>query len=179
MGLLDAILGGLNRSSQPSASSGLGGVASSPVVRALMLLLAAKAAQHYGSGRSSAPQEPGQGGGGGLGDLLQGGLGGMLGGAAGGGGIGDLLEQLRGRGFGQHVDSWVGKGQNHPMSPSDVESALGPDVLSELEQHTGARREDIADELARELPDAVDRVTPDGRLPVEDELASIFRNPRG
>jgi uncharacterized protein YidB (DUF937 family) len=201
MGLLDSILGGLSGSG--GASRVPTSSATSPMVKAILLLLAAKAAQsmtsrsgatHTGNISGSAGvdggplggvlggQAGGQGGGlgsglggnlgGGLGGLLSGGLGGLLGGAASSGVLGGFLDQLRGRGFGDHVDSWVGTGQNKRIPPDEMARALGPDAVSELEQHTGMPRDQLLAELSHELPDSVDQLTPGGRVPTDEEIWS-------
>ena len=188
MGLLDAILGNMMGAGGAS-TQGRGG-ASSPIVKALMMLLAAKAYQHY----RSRPQDGSLGGGlggmlgghggdlgggrpGGLGGGLSGGLGGLLGGLVSGGGlagggIGGLLDQFRQNGYGDHVDSWVGTGQNRRMAPNELSQTLGPETIGELEQQTGLPRQQLLSELSDELPDAVDQFTPDGRLPTEQEVSS-------
>ncbi|HZH11868.1 MAG TPA: YidB family protein [Microvirga sp.] len=183
MGLLDSILG--NMTGAGSSMHGRGG-ATSPVVKALMMLLAAKAFQHYRSGSQSGSLGGGLGGmlggqGGGLGGMLgggaAGGLGGLLGGLLGGGGmagggLGGLLDQFRQNGYGDHVDSWVSTGQNRRIAPDDLTQALGPDTISELEQQTGLPRQQLLSELSEELPDAVDQFTPEGRIPTEQEASS-------
>jgi len=129
---------------------------------------------------------------GGLGGLLgqlgggaagqQGGLGGLLGqlggaGAAGGlggllgGGLSELLERFQQNGQGEVADSWVGTGPNKEVAPRDLESAIGPDVLDTLTQQTGLTREELLSRLSRDLPHAVDRYTPQGRIPTLDELS--------
>jgi uncharacterized protein YidB (DUF937 family) len=119
---------------------------------------------------------PGQGGGpeagGGLGGMLPGGLGGLLGGLVGGGGLGAIVDQFRQNGYGDQVDSWVGRGQNRRIAPDELEQALGPDAVQDLEQETGMPRHQMLSDLADELPDAVDQFTPEGRLPSEDEVSS-------
>ena len=155
MGLLDSILGNMMGAGGTSMQ-GRGG-ATSPIVKALMMLLAAKAFQ------------------GGLGSALPGGLGGLLGGLIGGGaggGLGGLFDQFRQNGYGDHVDSWVSPGQNRRIAPDELSQALGPDTLDELEQQTGLPRQQLLSELSEELPDAVDQFTPDGRLPTEQEVSS-------
>ncbi len=104
------------------------------------------------------------GGMGGLGGLLAGLGGGGVGGLL-GGGLGELDQHMRRQGRGDVVDSWVGTGENHRMEPHDLEAALGPDVLDDLEEQTGLSRQEIVARLSRELPDAVDRYTPEGRIP--------------
>jgi uncharacterized protein YidB (DUF937 family) len=129
----------------------------------------------------NAPGGPGQIGqqGSGLGGPLgqqQGGLGGLLGslggaGAAGGlggllgGGLGELVERFKQAGHGDVADSWVGSGPNRQVAPDDLENAIGPDVLEDLTRQTGLSREEILQRLSRDLPDAVDKYTPEGRLP--------------
>jgi uncharacterized protein YidB (DUF937 family) len=100
------------------------------------------------------------------------GLGGLLGGLAGtsaggllGGGLGTLLESFRQAGQGDAADSWVSKGPNKPIEPPQIKQAIGPDVLSDLSQRTGLSEEEILNRLSQRLPDAVDKYTPDGRLP--------------
>jgi uncharacterized protein YidB (DUF937 family) len=117
----------------------------------------------------------GQGGtlGGGLGDLLRGTLGGVLGGAAAGtvlnGGLGGLLKQLQEGGQGDAAHSWVGSGPNKTISQGDLANALGSDTLEELSEQTGMNRGDLLSGLSQHLPRFVDQLTPDGRLPTEEE----------
>ena len=128
------------------------------------------------------PQEPGGGPGlsnqqGGQGGVL-GNLGGLLSGASVGsvlsGGLGDLVERFKQNGQGQAADSWVKPGPNQPIGPDQLEQAIGPDVLNTLSQQTGLSREELLSRLTRELPAAVDRFTPEGRLPTEDEAARLI-----
>lgn len=101
---------------------------------------------------------------------LDGLLGGLGGAAAGGGGfldgaLRDLKERFGQNGQGEAVDSWIGPGQNREIAPPQLERAIGTDVLATLAQQTGMSREEILQRLSRELPNAVDRYTPNGRLP--------------
>jgi uncharacterized protein YidB (DUF937 family) len=119
------------------------------------------------SGQLSA-QPGGQGG-------ILGSLGGLLGGASAGsvlsGGLGQLIDHFRQNGQGQTADSWVSTGANHPVNEGQLAQALGPDVLNTLSQHTGLSRDELLSRLSRELPNAVDQMTPEGRLPTEAEAA--------
>jgi uncharacterized protein YidB (DUF937 family) len=107
-----------------------------------------------------------------------GGLPGNLGGALAGRSIGDLLsnglrdlvDRFKQAGHGEAADSWVGHGSNKQIGPSDLERALGPDVLATLSQQTGLSREEILSRLSKNLPDAVDKYTPQGRIPTAAEL---------
>ena len=138
---------------------------------------------------SSNPGAPGQGDQqGGLGGLLgslgggslgapgqgnpQAGLGGLLGSLGGGGlegllggGLGELVENFKQHGQGEVAESWVGTGPNKPIAPDQLEQALDPEVLATLSQHTGLSREELLSRLSTTLPEVVDKVTPDGRLP--------------
>jgi uncharacterized protein YidB (DUF937 family) len=105
---------------------------------------------------------------GGLGGIF-GNLGNALGGAGAGGllsgGLGHLVDRFRENGHGEAADSWVKHGPNAEMKPDHLRSAIGPDVLDTLSRQTGLSHDDLLSRLSRELPSAVDRYTPDGRLP--------------
>jgi uncharacterized protein YidB (DUF937 family) len=118
-----------------------------------------------GAGAKTGPggsTEPGLGG-------LLGNLGGMLGGAGAGGllsgGIGELLEKFKENGQGETAQSWVNDGPNKEVSPPQLKKVIGPDVLAALEQQTGLSQEELLARLSRELPTAIDKYTPGGRLP--------------
>jgi uncharacterized protein YidB (DUF937 family) len=114
---------------------------------------------------------------GGLGDLLKGGLGGILGGAAAGsvvsGGLGNLIKDLQANGLGQAAQSWVGTGPNHDVAPGDLESAVGADTLDALTKHTGMNRDELLSGLSQQLPGLVDQLTPHGRLPTDEEAGRM------
>ena len=119
-----------------------------------------------GAGAKNPPganTEPGLGG-------LLGNLSGMLGGAGAGGlltgGIGELLEKFKQNGQGETAESWVKDGPNKEVAPPQLKQAIGADVLAELEQQTGLSQEELLARLSRELPTAIDKYTPGGRLPV-------------
>ena len=183
MGLLDVLNGmqhGPRGPSNPSAQSG-GGM--SPMTMAILALLAYKAVKHFGGnqpGATAAPApSPGNANagpsGGGLGDLLRSGLGGLLAGGAAGsvisGGLGDLLRQFQQNGQGEVASSWVGKGPNQPISPDDLGRALGADQLNALSAQSGLSRDELLQGLSQNLPEVIDHLTPDGRLPTESEVA--------
>lgn len=115
--------------------------------------------------------------GGGLGDVVKGGLGGLLAGGAAGsilsGGLGDLLKQLQQNGHGEAANSWVGNGPNKQIAPGDLASALGSDQIDQLTSRTGLSREQLLSELSNELPEAVNHFTPHGRVPTEDEVSRM------
>ena len=117
---------------------------------------------------ATAPQQ------GGLAGVL-GQLGSTLGGAGAGGflsgGLGELIDRFKQNGQGEAADSWVGTGPNKALAAPELEQAIGPDVLATLSQQTGLSREELLARLSRELPAAVDKYTPQGRLPTEADFA--------
>ena len=127
--------------------------------------------QEPGSGPDQNDQQGGQ-------DGALGKLGGLLGGASLGsvlsGGLGQLVERFKQNGQGEAADSWVKPGPNQQLAPDQLEQAIGPDVLNTLSQQTGLSREELLSRLTRELPAAVDKFTPDGHLPTEDEASRLI-----
>jgi uncharacterized protein YidB (DUF937 family) len=215
MGLMDVLNGMQNGPhGRPAPSTGTGTTSSggmSPIMMAILGLLAYKAIKSFSGGQPSAPApgagrpafpQPGNinvglpGGGGlggqlgggtpgggpagglgggslsgGLGDLLKGGLGGLLaGGAAGtilGGGLNDLVKQLHQNGLGDAASSWIGSGPNKAIGPNDLANALGADQINSLMSHSGLSRDELLEGLSQNLPQVVDQLTPDGRVPQE------------
>jgi uncharacterized protein YidB (DUF937 family) len=229
MGLLDVLNGMQNgpRGAPQPRQQGESGGGMSPMMMALLALLAYKAFKGSGSrpapaptgtGTTTAPAQTGGGlgdllgsvlgggrpgapanrnmpsGQGGLGDLLggllggkpaaptqagAGGLGGLLGGLLAGGaagsvfgnGLDNLLKDLQSQGYGKAAQSWVGTGPNEAIPPGDLESALGADTLDALASQTGMSRSELLQGLSQQLPEMVDQLTPDGRLPTEQEVS--------
>ena len=150
------------------SGGGLAGGLSGGLKMAAVALLIQQLMKHSRSeaGTASgapAPQSAPPQGGGGLGDIL----GGLLGGAGGGilGGLGGLLGGLRGHGLEQKVDSWVRPGPNQSVSADELSRAFDPKDLDEAARHAGTDRSGLLQEVCRVLPDFVDRMTPQGRLP--------------
>jgi uncharacterized protein YidB (DUF937 family) len=178
MGLLDILNGMQNGPRGPSTPERSGGM--SPMTMAILALLAWKAYKKVSGNGQPQPapaQVPppatttAQTGGGGLGGLL-GGL--LAGGAAGSilsGGLGDLLNQFQQAGHGDTANSWVSPGPNKQVSPNDLANALGADQISLLSQQSGLSRDELLEGLSRYLPDVVNQLTPDGRLPTEHEAS--------
>jgi uncharacterized protein YidB (DUF937 family) len=156
MGLLDAVVGAL----------GQGGGGNNALLGALISMLA----------------QGGQGGGGGgsggmLGQVLGAALGGSgnaAGAGAGGlGGLGALLEQFQRGGLGDVAASWVGRGENLPISPDQLSQVLGGDILGKLSQQLGMGQSDVAGQLSQMLPGLVDQLTPEGRIPDDGGIANL------
>ena len=88
-----------------------------------------------------------------------------VGGAGGIGGLGDLLAKFQQAGLGDAAASWVGSGQNQPVSGDQVEGALGADLLSQIARQIGLPQGETAGALSQMLPQVVDRLTPNGQVP--------------
>ena len=90
------------------------------------------------------------------------------------GGLGGLVNKLQQGGLGDVVNSWVGSGQNQPVSPSQLGSALGPSILKTVSQVTGLSEDDLTKQLSQVLPGLVDKLTPNGKLPTVAELSKMM-----
>ncbi len=182
MGLLD-ILNGIQTGPGREAPAGRGGSGStlSPIMIALLGLLASRM---LGGQQQQRPSGEGTSAGGGLlgellggdlGGLLKGGLGGLLAGGSAGsvlsGGLGDLMKQFEQAGQGDVARSWVGTGANQAIGLEELAKAIGPDKLGALSAQSGLSRDDLLAGLSQHLPEFVNRLTPDGRLPTAEEFS--------
>jgi uncharacterized protein YidB (DUF937 family) len=166
---------------QSSAGGGMGGV----LMALLPVVLSMLSSRGGGGGQSGQGGGLGDilgqvlgggaaqrgGGGGGMADIL----GGMLGGGAqqgGMGGLGGLLEQLQRSGYGDQARSWVETGPNKSIPPDAMEQVFGRGGLSEIARRAGLSEADTSRGLSALLPEVVDRVTPQGRVPDHDSLSS-------
>ncbi|TMJ04894.1 MAG: DUF937 domain-containing protein [Alphaproteobacteria bacterium] len=115
---------------------------------------------------------PGMGGGG-MGGGLGGILGGLLAGGAAGGllnnGLRNLVGDLEQNGQGEAARSWVGTGENQRISESELANAVGINDIDAVAQQTGMPREQVLSSLSEHLPELVNQLTPDGRLPTDEE----------
>jgi uncharacterized protein YidB (DUF937 family) len=145
MGLLDSVIGALG---QPQ---GGGGGGQADLLGALIGMLG---------------QGGGAGGAGGAGGL--GGLGAGLGGLAG------LVAKFQQAGLGEAVGSWVGTGQNLPVSADQISSALGSDTVARLAEQAGLGHGDVAHQLSQMLPQLVDKLTPNGQMPQGGDLGAAL-----
>jgi uncharacterized protein YidB (DUF937 family) len=89
-------------------------------------------------------------------------------------GLGGLIRQFQQKGLGDTIDTWINTGANKDISSGQVSEALGRDVVDDLSRRTGLSRDEVVAELARMLPNVVDRLTPDGRLPTQREMAQLL-----
>ena len=76
-----------------------------------------------------------------------------------------LVEKFRSSGLGEKVESWIGTGQNEQITKEEVTRGLGQDEIDRMAQESGKSSDEVADELSRELPRAVDEATPTGQIP--------------
>jgi uncharacterized protein YidB (DUF937 family) len=188
MGLLDVLNGMQNGPRGPRATSG----GMPKIAMALIALLGYKALKSFtgtqptpapagnpGVNRTEATSANASSGGimGGLGDLLKGPLGGILAGASAGsivnGGLSDLLNQFRQTGHGEVAGSWVGNGPNRAISPADLSKALGADQINTLMSQSGLSRDELLTGLSNQLPRLVDHLTPNGRVPTDEEMSRL------
>jgi uncharacterized protein YidB (DUF937 family) len=139
MGLLDSVLGGLMG----------GGGNASPIQGVLQGLL--------GGGQQGGmqQQQPAQGAGG-----MGGGLGAL-------GGLGGLVSAFQGAGLGHIAESWIGNGANQPVSPDQLRSVFGENQVQSMASQSGMAPNDFLSQLSQHLPNAVNGMTPNGR--VQDE----------
>ncbi len=146
MGLLDQVIGGL---------MGGGGGGGSPMQGILMNML--------GGGQQGQQQ----------GGMAQGmGNQGMAGGGMmGGGGLGGLLASFQQAGLGHVAQSWVGNGPNQPVSPEQLHSVLGQDQVQSMSSQANMAPQDFLSQLSQHLPNAVNGMTPNGRLPDEGTVS--------
>lgn len=85
-----------------------------------------------------------------------------------GGGVHDVLDKLHAGGLGDKVQSWVGMAKNLPISADQLNSVLGNDTVKSIAAKVGIPTDKVAGALAHLLPQAVDKMTPDGKLPAKD-----------
>jgi uncharacterized protein YidB (DUF937 family) len=186
MGLLDSILGaafgggaGQGAETAQQAPAGGGGnnalAALLPIVLSMLANRGGAGAGATGGGLGDvlgsvlgAGQGGGTAGGGGFGEIL----GGILGGGGAGGALGGLLEQFQRAGFGEQAGSWVGTGQNLPVSPDAMGKVFGEEGLAEIARRAGISTEDASQGLSQLLPEVVDRLTPGGAVPALDQLSA-------
>jgi uncharacterized protein YidB (DUF937 family) len=137
-----------------------GGNVGKPLMLALGALLASGVLTKGGAGQTaSASPQPAT-------DTND--AGGML------GGLGGLLNKLEQGGLGDQTKSWVGSGQNQPVSPSQLGQALGPNIIKTLSQMTGVSEDELTKQLSQGIPVIVNTLTPNGRLPTVAEMSKMI-----
>lgn len=81
----------------------------------------------------------------------------MLGNDAGG-----ALDKIKNSGLSEHFKSWVGKGENKPVTADQVTQALGNEQIAKIADQTGTSQQQAAQNIADKLPGMVDKMTPEG-----------------
>jgi uncharacterized protein YidB (DUF937 family) len=98
------------------------------------------------------------------------------------GGIEGLLAKFQQAGMGQQAQSWIGTGQNMPISPDALSQIFGHGQLGQIAQQMGISPEEAAGGLSQALPHVVDQMTPGGEIPeghddlVAQALAILQKN---
>lgn len=153
MGLFDGVLGSL-------AGSLLGGgqQGGNPLMQIAMQMLI-----HQGSGQTASGIDPGTGNA-----------------AAGMGGLGGILDAFQKGGLGHLADSWVGTGENLPVSGDQLTQVLGSDKIAAIASQLGLSHADVAGQLAQILPQLINHVTPNGQVPqdhnmIQDALGMLLK----
>ena len=124
-------------------------------------------------GGSSDPSSySGAGAGGALGGALANGASGLAGMLS--GGLSDLLEHFNGTAQASTAQSWVRPGDNAAIGTGELEQTLGAETIATLQAQTGLSKQELLERLASTLPQAVDQLTPDGRLPDETEISRLL-----
>ncbi len=141
MGLLDVLNGMQNGPRGPSNPSAQSSGGMSPMTMAILGLLAWKAIKHFSGDPAGASPAPAP------------------------------LKQLQQGGHGETANSWVGNGPNKQIAPGDLANALGADQINSLMSQSGLSRDELLSGLSQHLPDVINHLTPDGRLPTENELS--------
>ena len=152
MGLLDSVIGAM-----AGGRGGMqgGGAAQSALLNAVIAMLANRGQGQGGAGAVSA--------------------------ASGGGGLGELIRKFTQGGLGDVIGSWIGRGQNAPISGSQLSDVLGPDTIGNIAAQLGLTHAEAADQVSQVLPQVVDQLTPDGQVPdgglggIDDILARFSK----
>lgn len=96
------------------------------------------------------------------------------------GGVHAVLDKFHAGGLGDKVQSWVGMAKNLPISADQINSVLGNDTVKSIAAKAGIPADKVASALAQLLPHAVDKMTPDGKLPAKDakapDVADLIKN---
>lgn len=180
MGLLSQILGGMTGGGHPAgggafgggplggrspggfpgaggfggAGAGLGGSGRTALMMAMLPVVLRMLQQRQAGASGRAPMGAGGLGGGGLSGL---------------GGLGGLLDRFSQRGHGDAVSSWVSTGPNQPLSRGMVDQTFDDGEVAAIAREAGVGEDEARDGLSELLPDVVDHLTPDGRLPPPDQ----------
>jgi uncharacterized protein YidB (DUF937 family) len=90
---------------------------------------------------------------------------GMLANDGQGGGLAALMQKFQAAGMGEQMNSWIGSGQNQPVSPEQMGQVFGNDHMSQMAERMGLSTGDLSAQMSQVLPQAVDHFTPGGQVP--------------
>lgn len=180
MGLLDVLNGmqnGPRGKQEPVPDAGGGGM--SKITMALLGLIAYKAFKNFTSQPSASPAAPAHPPGAGRTDTAHaespgGGLGGLLSGGALSAGLSDLMKQFQQSGHGDVAKSWVDTGPNRAITRDQLAKTLSDDQIRTLSAQTGLSQDELLDALSQHLPEVVNRMTPNGRVPAAQEISRLL-----
>jgi uncharacterized protein YidB (DUF937 family) len=94
-----------------------------------------------------------------------------------GGGLAKVVSQFQGAGLGSHADSWVGTGENEPITSDHVKQALSEEQIAQVAQQLGVSTDEAAAALAHALPEAVNHLTPAGHVPDPAQVDQALKAP--
>jgi uncharacterized protein YidB (DUF937 family) len=80
-------------------------------------------------------------------------------------GLQGIVGKMQSNGMGRQVHSWIGNGQNLPVTAADIKKAVDPQQLAKAAQQQGVSPEQLCEQIAQVLPEIVDRATPNGQVP--------------
>ena len=83
----------------------------------------------------------------------------------GSGGLGGLVQSFQEKGLGGIMSSWIGTGENQPISADQIKQVLGSDAIQNIAAKAGIAPEEMSGKLAEFLPGVIDKLTPDGTIP--------------
>lgn len=86
------------------------------------------------------------------------------------GGLGGLIQSFQSKGLGNIISSWTGSGQNLPISKEQLREGLGQERINDISANAGEDSESVLSKLTGILPNVVDKLTPDGNVPQDNNM---------
>lgn len=90
------------------------------------------------------------------------------------GGVAGLVEAFKKKGLGDVLDSWIGTGENKPISPDQIKQALGSEKIQQIAEKVGMSKDAVSQNLSQLFPQLIDKLTPNGKLPEADKLGDAL-----
>jgi uncharacterized protein YidB (DUF937 family) len=84
------------------------------------------------------------------------------------GGVENVVKEFQNAGYGDKITSWISTGPNQPINATEIQKAIGLDKLAEMAKTAGLPVDKAKELLAQYLPVAIDKITPEGKLPPKD-----------